>query len=122
MIEYKEFLRIPGPTPITQTVRNATNTPMIYHRSELFGKRIGSIIENGRKVFKTPRDILIFSATGREVIEASIFNFISSRKIFFSKIYNNNQLNYLIQINYITNEYSNGNLLKSKGGYRLKWV
>lgn len=74
MIEYKEFLRIPGPTPISQTVMNAMNTPMIYHRSELFGKTIECIIENGRKVFKTSGDILIFSATGRGVMEASIVN------------------------------------------------
>lgn len=74
MIEYKEFLRIPGPTPIPQKVMNAMNTPMIYHRSELFGKIIEGIIENGRKVFKTSGDILIFSATGRGVMEASIVN------------------------------------------------
>ena len=74
MIEYKEFLRIPGPTPIPQTVMNAMNTPIIYHRSELFGKIIENIIENGRKVFKTSGDILIFSATGRGVMEASVVN------------------------------------------------
>ena len=47
MIEYKEFLRIPGPTPIPQRVINAMNTPMIYHRSELFGKIIKNIINCG---------------------------------------------------------------------------
>ena len=47
MIECKEFLRIPGPTPVQQTVMNAMNTPMIYHRSELFGKIVKSIINCG---------------------------------------------------------------------------
>lgn len=113
MIEYKEFLRIPGPTPIPQKVMNAMNTPMIYHRSELFGKIIKGIIENGRKVFKTSGDILIFSATGRGVMEASIVNCTYSVEkllvLINGKVFL--QLNYLIQIYYIINEYNNGKLL-----------
>jgi len=77
MIEYKEFLRIPGPTPIPPRVMNAINTPMIYHRSESFGGVIESIIKNGRNIFKTSGDILVFSATGRGVMEATVVNSIS---------------------------------------------
>lgn len=72
-----EYLSIPGPTPIPPRVMNAMNMPLIYHRGKDFGEVIESIIINGRKIFKTSGDILIFAATGRGVMEASIVNCIS---------------------------------------------
>jgi aspartate aminotransferase-like enzyme len=77
MIRNYEYLSIPGPTPVPPRVMNALNSPMIYHRGKDFGEIIDSIIKNGQGIFKTSGDILIFSATGRGVMEASITNCIS---------------------------------------------
>lgn len=77
MINYYEYLSIPGPTPIPPRVMNALNSPMVYHRGKDFGEVLNSIIKNGQSIFKTSGSILIFSATGRGVMEASITNCIS---------------------------------------------
>lgn len=72
-----EYLSIPGPTPIPPRIVNAMNIPMLYHRSKDFGWVIESIVKNGQKIFKTSGYILVFSATGRGVMEASVVNCIS---------------------------------------------
>lgn len=77
MIPSKEYLRIPGPTPIPPRVLNAMNNPIIYHRSVEFGNVMGEIIENAKKLIKTSGDIFIFSSTGRGVMEATLVNSIS---------------------------------------------
>jgi len=77
MIKDKEYLRIPGPTPIPPRVMNAMSSPIIYHRSIEFGRVINEIVENAKKVFKTSGDILIFSASGRGVMEATLVNVVS---------------------------------------------
>jgi len=77
MMLSKEYLRIPGPTPIPPRVLNAMNNPIIYHRSVEFGNVLGEIIENAKKIIKTSGDIFIFSSTGRGVMEATLVNSIS---------------------------------------------
>jgi len=77
MIKDKEYLRIPGPTPVPPRVMNAMSSPIIYHRSIEFGKVINEIVKNSKKVFKTSGDILIFSASGRGVMEATLVNVVS---------------------------------------------
>jgi len=77
MIKRKEYLGVPGPTPIPTRILNAMNQPIIYHRSQEFGKIISETIENGRKIFKTEGEILIFAASGIGVMEATIVNTIS---------------------------------------------
>ena len=72
-----EYLSVPGPTPIPSRVFNAMNIPMLYHRGKDFGEVIESIITNGRKIFKTSGDILVFAATGRGVMEGTVVNCIS---------------------------------------------
>lgn len=72
-----EYLGVPGPTPIPARVNNTINTPLIYHRGKYFGEVIESIIKNGQKIFKTSGDIIIFSATGRGVMEACVVNSLS---------------------------------------------
>lgn len=77
MITSKEYLRIPGPTPVPSQVLSAMNNPIIYHRSIEFGKVLKETIENAKKIFKTTGDILIFSSSGRGVMEATLVNTIS---------------------------------------------
>jgi aspartate aminotransferase-like enzyme len=77
MVERKEYLGVPGPTPIPTRIINAMSQPIIYHRSQEFGKIISETIENGRKIFKTDGEILIFTASGRGVMEATIVNTVS---------------------------------------------
>jgi len=77
MIKNKEYLRIPGPTPIPPRVIKAMSSTIIYHRSVEFGSVINETVENAKKVFKTSGDVLIFSASGRGVMEATLVNIVS---------------------------------------------
>jgi len=84
MIKDKEYLRIPGPTPIPPRVMNAMVNPIIYHRSIEFGGVISEIVENVKKLLRTSGDVLIFSSSGRGVIEATLVNSISpGEKVLF---------------------------------------
>ena len=60
MVKRKEYLGVPGPTPIPTRIIDAMSQPIIYHRSQEFGKIISETIENGRKIFKTDGTILLF--------------------------------------------------------------
>lgn len=72
-----ELLRVPGPTPVPARVLEAMSKQVIYHRSIEFGEVIDSITTYSKAVFKTKNDIMVFSASGRGVMEAAIVNLLS---------------------------------------------
>ncbi len=77
MLREKQFLMIPGPTPVSPRTLRACAAPMINHRGEEFAKLWLELQENLKKVFQTKNDIIIYPAAGTGAMEASIVNAIS---------------------------------------------
>ena len=71
-------LRIPGPTPIPQHVREALSGEMINHRGVEFAKLQGRITEGLRPFFRTAHDILILTCSGTGVMEAAVVSTLSA--------------------------------------------
>lgn len=74
----KNFLLMPGPTPVPERVQLAMARSMINHRGAEFQAIFQNITEKMKKVFATSGDILIFPAAGTGAMEASIVNLFST--------------------------------------------
>lgn len=70
-------LRIPGPTPLPPSVREALSKQMISHRSPEFAALQERIVHRLRSVFQTQGDILLLASSGTGGLEASVVNLIS---------------------------------------------
>ena len=70
-------LRIPGPTPLPDRVREAGGRQMVNHRGPEFKELINRVTERLKTPFRTKNDILILTASGTGGLEAAIVNFLS---------------------------------------------
>jgi aspartate aminotransferase-like enzyme len=70
-------LRIPGPTPLPERVREAGARQMVNHRGPEFKALIQRVTERLQTAFVTRNDILILTASGTGGLEAAIVNFLS---------------------------------------------
>lgn len=70
-------LRIPGPTPLPDRVREAGSRQMVNHRGPEFRELISRVTERLQAAFVTRNDILILTASGTGGLEAAIVNFLS---------------------------------------------
>ncbi len=70
-------LRIPGPTPLPDRVREAGSRQMVNHRGPEFRELITRVTERLKTAFVTRNDILIMTASGTGGLEAAIVNFLS---------------------------------------------
>ena len=70
-------LRIPGPTPLPDRVREAGARQMVNHRGPEFKELINRVTERLKTAFVTRNDILILTASGTGGLEAAIVNFLS---------------------------------------------
>ena len=70
-------LRIPGPTPIPDAVRQAGSRQMVNHRGPEFKELLARVTGGLKKGFKTENDVLILSCSGTGGLEAAIVNFLS---------------------------------------------
>jgi aspartate aminotransferase-like enzyme len=70
-------LRIPGPTPLPDRVREAGARQMVNHRGPEFKELITRVTERLKTAFVTRNDILILTASGTGGLEAAIVNFLS---------------------------------------------
>jgi aspartate aminotransferase-like enzyme len=71
------YLRVPGPTPLPDAVREAGARQMVNHRGPEFKallERVGGRLKEG---FRTKNDILILTASGTGGLEAAIVNHLS---------------------------------------------
>lgn len=73
----KEYLMIPGPTPVPPPVAGAMSRPMFGHRSEDFAEMHKRIIGKLRKVFQTQNDIFVLTNSGTGGMEAAVANTVS---------------------------------------------
>jgi aspartate aminotransferase-like enzyme len=70
-------LRIPGPTTLPPSVREAGGRQMINHRGPEFKALLGRLQEGMRPYFGTTSDIAILSCAGTGGLEAAIVNTLS---------------------------------------------
>ncbi len=72
-----EQLRIPGPTPIPDNVRQAMSRQMINHRGPEFAKIINRATENLKTLFQTKNDVFLLTGSGTGGLEAAVVNVMS---------------------------------------------
>jgi len=73
----KQYLLIPGPTPVPPEVLSALSHPMINHRSSDFKAVLSEVTEGLKWAYQTKNDVLILTASGTGAMEAAIVNTLS---------------------------------------------
>jgi len=74
---FEPNLRIPGPTALPPTVREAGARQMINHRGPEFAAMLGRILAGMKPYFGTTSDIAIVTTAGTGGLEAAVVNTIS---------------------------------------------
>ena len=77
MTRFEPNLRIPGPTSLPPSVREAGGRQMINHRGPEFAAMLARITDGMRPYFGTTSDIAILSCAGTGGLEAAIVNTLS---------------------------------------------
>ena len=70
-------LRVPGPTPLPQEVREAQSAPMIDHRGTEFGEMLREISRGLATLIGTSGDVLLLTGSGSGALEAAVVNTLS---------------------------------------------
>ncbi|MGE5593248.1 MAG: pyridoxal-phosphate-dependent aminotransferase family protein [Betaproteobacteria bacterium] len=73
-MEHRQYLMIPGPTPVPQTVALAGAVPMINHRGPEFGALLAETTRALQEILKTRNTVLTFPAAGTGAMEAAAAN------------------------------------------------
>lgn len=77
MTRFEPNLRIPGPTALPPTVREAGARQMINHRGPEFAAMLGRIQDGMKPYFGTTSDVAILSCAGTGGLEAAVVNVLS---------------------------------------------
>ena len=77
MDRFEPNLRIPGPTGLPPSVREAGARQMINHRGPEFAAMLGRILTGMRPFFGTASDIAIVTTAGTGGLEAAVVNTLS---------------------------------------------
>lgn len=73
----KQFLMIPGPTPVPEGVLSAMSKHPIGHRSPEFSSIIAEVYEDLKWVFRTKNDVFVFTASGTGAMDAALSNILN---------------------------------------------
>jgi aspartate aminotransferase-like enzyme len=74
---FEPNLRIPGPTGLPPSVREAGGRQMINHRGPEFAAMLGRILEGMKPFFGTSSDVAMLTCAGSGGLEAAIVNTLS---------------------------------------------
>ena len=77
MDRFEPNLRIPGPTALPPSVREAGARQMINHRGPEFAAMLGRILEGMKPFFGTTSDVAMLTTAGSGGLEAAIVNTLS---------------------------------------------
>ncbi len=77
MTRFEPNLRIPGPTALPPSVREAGARQMINHRGPEFAAMLGRILDGMRPYFGTTSDVAMISTAGSGGLEAAVVNVLS---------------------------------------------
>jgi aspartate aminotransferase-like enzyme len=78
LLQPREFLMIPGPTPVPDVVLEAVARHPIGHRTPEFSAILKESVEGMKWLGETESDVLILTASGTAAMEAAISNTINS--------------------------------------------
>lgn len=73
----KQFLMIPGPTPVPESVLLAMAKHPIGHRSSEFSEILKEVYENLKYVFQTKNDVFMFASSGTGAMDAALSNLVN---------------------------------------------
>ena len=73
----KQFLMIPGPTPVPETALLAMAKHPMGHRSSEFSAVLKEVFADLKWLFQTEQDVFILTASGTGAMEAAIFNLVN---------------------------------------------
>src|SRR5262245_44747379 len=74
---FEPKLRIPGPTALPPSVRQAGARQMINHRGPEFAAMLGRILEGMKPFFGTSNDVTMITTAGSGGLEAAVVNTLS---------------------------------------------
>ncbi len=77
MDRFEPNLRIPGPTALPPSVREAGGRQMINHRGPEFAAMLGRILEGMKPFFGTTSDVAMLTCAGSGGLEAAVVNTLS---------------------------------------------
>ncbi len=73
----KQFLMIPGPTPVPESALLAMAQHPMGHRSKEFSAVLKEVYADLKWLFQTKEDVFIFTCSGTGAMEAAIFNLVN---------------------------------------------
>ena len=73
----KQFLMIPGPTPVPESALLAMAKHPIGHRSAEFSAILKQVFADLRWLFQTKEDVFIYTSSGTGAMEAAIYNLVN---------------------------------------------
>ncbi|MDX6378200.1 MAG: hypothetical protein QOE98_2503 [Gaiellaceae bacterium] len=71
------LLLTPGPTPIPPAVVAAEAQPLPHHRSPEFKIVLARVLAGLQRVYRTERDVILFSSSGTAAVESAFANLLS---------------------------------------------
>jgi aspartate aminotransferase-like enzyme len=74
---FEANLRIPGPTALPPSVREAGGRQMVNHRGEEFKALLGRVDEGMRPYFGTSGQVILLTCAGTGALEAAVVNTLS---------------------------------------------
>lgn len=74
----KQYLMIPGPTPVPAKVLEGLMAPPIGHRTPEFAEIIKEVTESIKEIYQTKNDLFILTSSGTGAMEAAVANFVNS--------------------------------------------
>src|SRR3569833_4481918 len=83
----RQNLRIPGPTPLPPSVREALSRDMVNYRGGEFGEAWRECIDGLRWAFQTSQDVIMMCASGTGGLESAVANVLSpGQKVLMASI------------------------------------
>jgi len=77
MTRFEPNLRIPGPTALPPSVREAGGRQMVNHRGEEFKALLGRVEAGTKPYFGTEHEVILLTCAGTGALEAAIVNTLS---------------------------------------------
>lgn len=73
----KRYLFTPGPTPVPPQVLAALAEPVLHHRGPDFKIVYSECLERLKTVFRTEREVLLYTSSGTGLMESAVANLVS---------------------------------------------
>src|SRR3979409_2174077 len=70
----KKYLFTPGPTPVPPQVLAALAEPIVHHRGPDFRRSFGQCLQRLGAVYRTERDVLLFTPARKGAMEVAVVN------------------------------------------------